>query len=163
MNNSEIHGKLVEWLGALSGQTVIQADQSGKRPALPYVMVRFTGTADLRDHPHDVLYAEDAAFERIMAAPLIETEWRFSIHAFGDAPTDLLRPIRSAASLSQANEPLAPGLLIAEVSQIRNLPEHINNAWEQRAQMDLFLRGVTRDGVLIDTIEQYGFDIGRMA
>jgi hypothetical protein len=163
MNNSDIHGKLVEWLGKMSGLTVIQADQSGDRPALPYIMVRFTGTADLRDHAQDVLYAEDQSSGRITATPLIDTEWRFSVHAFGPSPTDILRPIRSAAVLAQANEPLAPGLLIEEVSQIRNLPEFINNTWEQRAQMDLFLHGVTRDGILIDTIEQYRLDIGRMA
>ena len=163
MTDDDITGALVEWLHALIKVTVIQGEQSGDRPALPYVMVRFTGSAELREHAQDIDFAEDAVSGRVTATPLIDTEWRFSVHAFGGSPTDLLRPIRSAMAMAQANEPLAPGLLIHEVSQIRSIPEQVNNAWEPRAQIDVFLHGVARDGVLIDTIEHYGFDISRTA
>lgn len=158
----EIHTQVVRWLAARTGQRFIKGEQSGDLPELPYGMVNLTGTAEVRQHPQGFEYSEDAPSERILAKPIIEVEWRFSVHAYGDHPTDVLRPIRSAFHLAQANEPLMPGLIIHEISQIRDLPEYVNHAWEPRAQMDVMLRGLTRDGILIDTIETVEITAGRM-
>jgi hypothetical protein len=167
MTDQEIIDALVRWLRAKTGQVVIQADQSGDEPAGPYVVVRFTGSAPVRDQIQDVEYIEldtqnsEGKLE-VEAAPVIEMEWRYSVHAHGqDSPSDLLRPIRSAAELAQISEPLFPGLIIHELSQIRNVPEFVNEDWEPRAQMDLILRGLTKDGFKIDTVEEFSLDIGR--
>jgi hypothetical protein len=162
MTDDELHSGLVRWLAERTGKTVIKSHQSGDRPALPYLMVNLTTIRELREHVPGTEYAEDEDSGRIMAAPLVETEWQFSVHAFGPNPTALLRPIRSAAHLAQANEPLMPGAVIHEVSQIRNVPEWVNKAWEPRAQMDLFLRGMVRDGHLIDVIEEHSFTFQRV-
>lgn len=155
MSDDETIGKVVEWLNGLTDLRVIQANQSGPRPQIPYIMVNLTGTAEVRDNEQDVEYSGQ---DEVFAAPVIEVEYRFSLHAFGatDAlSTDLLRPIRSASKLSQVAEPLYPTLVIHETSQIRNVPEWINEDWEPRAQMDMMLRGLTRDGFVIDPIEQH--------
>lgn len=166
MTNDEIHSAVVRWIASVTGITTIKSHQSGPDPALPYVMVNFTGEAEVREHAQTVEYIDtgipnDQGQNKISAAPVIEVEWRFSVHSYGPVPTGLLRPIVSAAKLAQVMEPLFPGLVIHEVSQIRNVPDWINNRWEPRAQMDLIVRGLTRDGFVIDTIDENSFDIAR--
>lgn len=152
MTDDEVHSAVVRWLASITGETVIKAHQEGPRPPLPYVMVNMTGTAEVREHAQVVDYEEDTA--GVLAAPVIETEWRFSVHAYGPKPTGFLRPVRSAAQLAQKVEPLMPSLVVHEISQVRNVPDWVNERWEPRAQMDMFVRGLTRDGFAIDVIEE---------
>jgi len=164
VTNGQIHSGLVRWLSAtlaLPVGHVIKADQSGKRPAEPYVMVRMTGTEEVRQHPREILYGADQGNAGVIAAPLLEIEWRFSLHAYGAEPSDVLRPISSARHLAQRNEPMMPGVVIFETSQIRIVPDYVNEQWEPRAQMDMMLRGLTSDGFLINTVEQYSFKFTR--
>ncbi|MBN9074298.1 MAG: hypothetical protein J0H34_22400 [Rhizobiales bacterium] len=166
MNDDDVHSALVRWLHGVTGLTTIKAYQEGPRPELPYIMVNLTGTSEIRDWSQAVEYeqaepdpGEDVG--EVTARPPIETEWRFSVHAFGPDPTSILRPVRSAAQLAQKNEALFPALVIHDCSQVRNVPELVNEKWEPRAQMDMFLRGLTRDGFVIDVIEEAPFDINR--
>lgn len=153
MTDDQVVTALVEWLAALTGVTVIRAHESGDAPPAPYVAVNLTGTVEVREHAAEIEYADVAA--DVVARPVIETEWRFSVHAYGgESPTDILRPIRSAVQLAQRLEPMMPTLVIHEVSQIRDVPDWINNAWRPRAQIDIFVRGLTRDGFTIDVIEE---------
>lgn len=171
MTDDEIIGKVVEWLATVTGRVVIQAHQSGPRPAVPYIMVNMTGTAEPRDQVQEVQYTDldtenSEGLLEVEAAPVIEVEWQFSVHAYGatDAlSTDLLRPVRSAVRLSQVLEPLFPTFDVHRISQTRNVPEYVNEVWEPRAQMDVMLRGLTRDGFVIDPIEQSSpFAVGRI-
>ena len=199
MKDSEVHTAVVAWLASLAGVTVVKAYEGGDAPELPYIAVSLTGVAEVRENAQfdeydpdlpkasstEVLASEDdldasLVFDDsgqgdVTAKPQIETEWRFSVHAYGahrinpktDAvvsprpltPTDILRPIRAAAQLVQKNEPLMPGLIVHEVSAIRNVPEFVNARWEPRAQMDLFIRGIVADGFVIDVIAYTSFDI----
>ncbi|UNK39381.1 hypothetical protein MNR02_06650 [Shinella sp. H4-D48] len=167
MTNDDVHSAVVRWIKAKTGVIAIKAHQSGRTPALPYVMVNDTGTAEVRRWHQQTEYtetdAENSAGEKIVtAAPVIEMEWRFSVHAYGPSPTDRLRPIVSAVKVSQAMEPLMPGLHVHEVSAIRDVPDWINNAWQPRAQMDIIVRGIIRDSVgEVDVIDEYSFEIAR--
>jgi hypothetical protein len=153
MTDDQVVTALVQWLATHTGVTAIRTHESGKAPAMPYVAVNLTGTAELREHAAEVEYADVST--DVVARPVIETEWRFSVHAYGDeSPTGILRPIRSAVQLAQRLEPMMPTLVIHEVSQIRDVPDWIQNAWRPRAQIDIFVRGLTRDGFVIDVIEQ---------
>lgn len=158
MTDDDVHSALVRWLADLSGATVIKTHQSGDAPSVPYIAVNMTGTVQLHDHPWDIEFTpdredEDTALD-VTGIPVLEIEWRFSCHAYGPNPTNLLRPVRSAVQLAQRQEPLHPHLTIHEVSQIRNVPDWLNNAWEPRAQMDIYVRGLTRDGLVIDVIDE---------
>lgn len=185
MTNDQVHTALNQWIRSKTGNTtVIKAHQGGTAPALPYIMTNFTGSAEVRRHQITVEYTDtgvaNSAGENIInAAPVIEMEWRFSVHAYGlhpidpatgqarspvpTAPTDIIRPIVSAMKLSQASEPLMPGMHVHEISQIRNVPDWIETAWQPRAQMDLFVRGIIRDAHLADVIDEYSFDIAQMS
>ena len=162
MTDREVHSAVVRWLTTVVSETVIKADQSGERPSLPYVMVNYTGSDAVRRFPSSTEYSEDTASGRILAKPVIETEWRFSIHAYAASPSDILRPVRSGATLAQINEPLMPSLVIHDVSQVRYIPEKVDEAWEPRAQMDLYVRGLVKDGHLIDTIEEFSVGVTRV-
>jgi hypothetical protein len=166
MTDDQVTSALVRWIAAITGKTVIKSHQGGDDPALPYIMVNRTGTAEVRKWSQETFYTElesenSAGLKEIKAAPVVEVEFRFSVHAYGASPTDALRPIRTAFHLNQMNEPLMPGLIPHEISQIRDVPDWINNHWEPRAQMDVFLRGLVKDGFVIDTIEEYSFDFIR--
>ncbi|MCO6407361.1 phage neck terminator protein [Hoeflea alexandrii] len=166
MTNDEAHSAIVRWVAAKTGVTTIKAHQGGAAPALPYIMVNMTGFAEVRENAIDIEFTEtdelNSEDEKIVeAAPVTEMEWRFSVHAYGDNPTDQLRPIVSVMKLSQGTEPAYPGLTIHEASQIRNVPDWINNEWQPRAQMDLFARGIIRDASNVDVIDEYSFDIAQ--
>jgi hypothetical protein len=96
--------------------------------------------------------------------PLIDTEWHFfSVHAYDEGvATGLLRPLRSAFELSQIMEPVYPFLVVNDMSQVRRIPEVVNKKWEERAQCDIFLHGVTRDGFVIDTIDDTSINVERL-
>lgn len=159
MTDDEIHSALVRWLKGITGLVTIKSHGGGPSPALPYVMVNFTGAAEVREWAQETEFEEDTA--GVTATPVIETEWRFSVHAYGPNPTSILRPVRAAAQLAQKNEPMMPNLIVHDYGQIRNVPDWINEKWEPRAQMDIFLRGLARDGFLIDVIEEAPFDFDR--
>lgn len=154
MTDNEVHSALVKWLAELTSATVIKAYQAREVP-LPYVMVNLTTVREVRRHEQEIKYEGTT---EVIAKPVIETEWMFSVNVYGPSPTDVLRPLRAAAVLAQVNEPLMPLLNVHEVSQIRHVPEYVNEKWEPRAQMDMFLRGLVKDGYEIDVIEQYSFD-----
>lgn len=174
MTDDEIWSAVVRWVKAKTGLTTIKANEGGDDPPRPYVMVNLTGSAELHDRPMDVEYAGTTT---ITATPVIDMEWRFSVHGYAlepidpvtktrrspapKRPTDILRPIVSAHKLSQVMEPLYPALTVHEVSQIRNVPDWINNAWQPRSQMDLIIRGIIRDGHVVDAIEEYSFEFDR--
>lgn len=178
MTNDQVHESLVAWIATVTGQTTIKAYQSGPRPVGVYLMVNLTGTVNVRDNPELIDYspdrddepaptedtAGDPIYPDITATPVVETEWRFSVFAYGgDQPSDRLRPIVSAQHLTQVVEPMYPDLHVHEVSQIRSVPEWVNAEWEQRAQVDVFLRGLTRDGFVISTIDDIEpFNVSRI-
>lgn len=201
MKDSEVHSAVVRWVRKIIGGTVIKADQDGPRPTLPYTIVRLVQQRALREFPqfeefdppltlassttvlaseddlNASLLTDDSALGDVTAYPIIETEWHFSVNAYGRPPidhktklpvspkpafpTDILRPLRAAAELAQMNEPLMPGMTVHEVSDVRNLPEVINERIEPRAQIDIYLRGIVRDGFVIDTINRWSFEFER--
>ena len=168
MTNDQVHTALNQWIRSKTGNgTIIKAHQGGTAPTGNYIMTNFTGSTEVRRWNSDIEFTETndlniAGQKIVTAAPVIEMEWRFSVHAYGTSPTDRLRPIVSAMKMLQPMEPLVPGLHIHEISQIRNVPDWINNAWQPRAQMDLFVRGIIRDSVgTVDVIDEYSLDIAR--
>lgn len=162
MTNDEVWSAVVRWVKGKTGKTTIKSHQSGPSPATPYAMVNFTGAAEVRRWHSNVEYehADTGDIDTgdvhpdVTARMVIEMEWRFSIHAYGADPTDVLRPIVSAHKLTQAMEPMFPNLTVHEISQIRNVPDWINEQWQPRAQMDLIVRGIIRDSAgTVETIE----------
>lgn len=164
ISNFELHNNVVKWVAAKTGITVILARQGAARPALPYIMVNFTGFDTTNYHPSEIEF-EDVmvgADERVKATPVQDGEWRYSLHAYcgsDSEPEDLLMPLHAYCRIPQAIEPLLPDFVVSDVSQVRSVPEFIQNVWEPRAQMDLFLRGVARYGHIIDVIETVEYDI----
>ena len=170
MKDSEVLTAVTGWLAGLFAagtMRVVEAYQAQK-VELPYVMVNLTTITEVRQHEQKVDYTDGEQPEDpeekppVTAAPVIETEWMFSVHAYGNDPTTTLRPIRAAALLPQKNEPLLPLLHVHEVSAIRHVPDFVNAKWEPRSQMDLFIRGLVRDGFVVDVIEEYSFDHERL-
>lgn len=159
MRDSEVHSAVVRWLASITDVTVIKTHESGPVPAEPYLAVNLLTTAEVRENPQFDAFTDEG--DEVTAAPQIETEWRFSLHAYGSAPSDILRPIRAAAHLAQKNEPLMPGIMVHETSMIRNVPDWINNAWRSRAQMDFAVRGIVTDGFVVDVIETYSLGFER--
>lgn len=163
MKDSEVRDKFLKWLAlVVAPVVVINARESGKRPATPYVMAELLSTVKVRENEQYTKYSEDEPSERVLARPINEMEWHFSVFGYGGEPSDVLRPLLSAAQLAQVNEPMMPGVIVHRMSLIRQVPEWVNAVWEPRAQMDVYLRGLTDDGHLIDTIETYEFDFNRV-
>ncbi|PHP66547.1 hypothetical protein CSC94_12725 [Zhengella mangrovi] len=121
-------------------------------------MVDLTDVAPLRNHETAIDYRgtgtpNDEGENEIGASPVLPTEWRFIVSAYGDQPTDLLRPVRSAHILGQKTETLRP-VVIAEIGRVQDVPEWIENEWEQRAVCSIFVHGLIRDEFVIDVIDE---------
>lgn len=158
MNDNDVFTAFVRWLTSTLGVTVIRSHQSGPSPDLPYVMVNHVSIMPVRVHEMRIDYDEQTSGD-IEARPLIEMEWFFSVHCYGDNPTYPLRKLLSASKLSQVMEPMFPDLVINRMSDIRHIPEYIDEKWEMRGQVDIYLRGVIDDGFIIDTIEEFEVNI----
>lgn len=159
VSSFEAHEIVVRWIAAKTGLKTILARQGVARPPVPYIMVNPTGFNTLHYHASEVEYEEVTTpdGEKVLATPVMDVEWRYSIHAYSSEdrePEDILIPLKSYVQLQQPMEPMFPELVVHSISQIRNVPEMVQNTWEPRAQMDLFLHGVMRYGHLIDVIEQ---------
>lgn len=167
MTEDEVISAVVRFVARVSGIVAIRANEGGNAPALPYAMVNFTGLAEVREHAATIEFTDtglpNSEGEHIIsAAPVMEIEWRFSVHAYGADPASKLRPIKSALKISQVLEPALPLLVIFDSSQIRSVPDWIDNRWEPRAQMDLFVRGIIRDDFDVDVIDHAAFDIVKL-
>ena len=168
MTDDQVISGLVRYLAALTGLRVIRTHESGKAPALPYLAVNFTGSAVVRQHEAATEYTNthipnSAGKDTIKAVPVTEMEWRFSVHSYGSEPSAPLRRVVAAQRVNHPLEATLPGLVIHDHSTVRSVPDWINNAWEPRAQIDLFVRGITRDDFTIDVIDQASFDTQPMA
>lgn len=158
--------RLILWIVGITGVPhgrVIKSHPGEDRPVKPYIVVNFLSRSHIAADPNEIEFFEtdvlnSAGEKEVRATPVMAAEWHFSIHAYDDDPTDVLRPIRSAIELQQKQEPLRP-LMIFDVSRRDNrVPDFINGAWEERAQMDIYVRGWTRDGFIVDVIETFEDD-----
>lgn len=175
MTDDEVHGAFVSWLNGLLVPPVLKAYPEEPILDTAHVVANFIKSIEVRDHAQETLYenVQHEGEERVKATPQIETEWHFSVHAYGlsridpvsntlrspapATPMDILRPLRAAAQLAQINEPLMPVFTVHEVSPIRNVPDWVNNKWRARAQCDIYIRGIVKDGFIIDVIEETSF------
>lgn len=158
MTDPQILATLVRWVASITGVTVIQAHQSGQRPATPYVMVDLTDVAQTGVHTPHVDFAEtdndNAAGEKIVTGvPALPLEWRFQVHSYGENATNVLRPLASVVHLPQLTEQLRP-LIVFDVGRISDIPEWVNNEWEPRAVVQINLRGFASDAFTIDVIDE---------
>lgn len=165
MTDAEVRSAVVRWLADVTGTTTIKAYQEGPRPATPYLMVNLTAVRAVREHEQEIVYANTgeitpAGKDEVSASPVIETEWQFSVHSYGSAPSAPLRKIRSAMKVNQAWEELSP-LTPHEIGRINTVPEMVNEKWEPRANASLFIRGLDRDSFIVDVIEDASLDIDR--
>lgn len=157
MIDRDVHTAVVNWLASRTGIPFIKNHQEGDPLPQPYGLANLTGQDEIRDHASRVIHGsvdDDTGFVQTIA----ENEWRFSLHVYGNDPSNFFRPVRMAVHASILDEPLMPGLLVHEVSQIRIVPEWINEGWEPRAQMDLIIRGTLRDtysGTDIYVVEEH--------
>lgn len=160
---------LVAWIAVKTGISVIRYRSGGPELAEPYIAVNFLGDDPVRDWEQGISYVEGntiplgETFPIVTGTPQIEMEYRFSVHAYGPKCSDILRPIRSAIRITQALEPIEPDLTIHEMGNINVLPEFVNEKWEDRAQCDIFVRGMTGDGFRTDVINVIPYDINGTA
>lgn len=162
--NNDVHERLIEWLAALLGVTVIKDRQQALRPALPYGMVDLANWRQVHDHVDDFKYEESATPNsegklEVIATPDLELEWVFLFFMYGAQGENLVRRLQSAVHLLQLQEPLHPDLVIHEVSAANSIPELVGEKWEPRTQVNIVVRGKSSDGFVIDTIEEHGFNI----
>jgi len=160
VTETEVHERIVDWCTLVTDLVAIKAHEGGKRPSGQYLMVNLlTGPNDVRFLPADIEFAETGEDNsegnpQIEAIPVIESEWKFSIHSMNGS--DVLSPLRKMRSRAKMEGPqlgLDSLLSIHEVGDVKNVPEMINNEYEPRGHMMVRVRGYTRDGFLIDVID----------
>ncbi|GFO81225.1 MAG: hypothetical protein A49_08520 [Methyloceanibacter sp.] len=167
MTNEEVWEALVRWLHTETELPTIKAHPSGKPPSTPYLMLNLLNVREVRTNVADIEFEDletvnSEGKQEVLATPVMEAEWEFSVHSYGEGdPSQILRVLKSRVHLAQRLEPMLPELVIHETGAINNVPDWANNAWEPRAHMKMFVRGYTRDGAVIDAIEEASFGASR--
>lgn len=169
MTDDEIWSALVGWVRDISLPIpVIRTHQSGQAPADPYIAINFLGASPVRDHEQAHKYSEEGApdsddeFDPVVVRMPVETDWRFSIHSYGENASAPLRKIEGASKVPQIMELLGedfgfvPGPVLV-------LPEFVQNEWRDCAQMNLSLRGILADAFKVDVIGAIPFTINGTA
>lgn len=164
----EVHERIIDWVALVTGLTTIKNHQSGKRPSGEHIMVNFIrGPLDVRFLPAAIEYAgtgenNSEGNEQMEAIPVIESEWIFSINSMrGDDVMAPIRKLRSRAKIQGPQLGLDALLSIHKIGESNNLPELINQEYEQRGHAMIYVRGYTRDGFLIDVIENAPISVTR--
>jgi len=159
-SEKEVHERIVDWIQLVTGLTTIKNHQGGGRPSGSYIMLNFLrGPIDVRFLPAATEYRgtgenNSEGNEQIEAVPVIESEWVFSINSMrGDDVMAPIRKLRSRAKIQGPQLGLDPLLSIHKIGEPRNLPEKINHEYEERGHAMIHIRGYTRDGFLIDVID----------
>jgi hypothetical protein len=161
VNELQQFAALRTWLISITGlATIIRANPNAPRPAKPYGMLNLI-RAERINWPDDIEYADiptpgDGAPARQI--PVEEWEWTWSFHVYGNEGTGYAARITSASKSDAALLTLHP-LTLNRTSGIRRIPELLNETtWEDRIQVDLFVRGIVRHGFDLDIIEQASVD-----
>ncbi|KAA0970811.1 hypothetical protein FPY71_10065 [Aureimonas fodinaquatilis] len=158
MTEKEVRDALQRWLFSIMGVTVIHTYQGGTEPAEPYGVLNLTMSDAL--HPHAIVDEFRQIDDQAYQAPVRDWYWRFSINVYGPEAATILRRVKTAEKIETATAPIRP-LIVHETSQIRDATELLNEEWQTRAQMDIEIRGIHRDALPIDTIEEYSFSVDR--
>jgi len=168
MTDNEVFEDVIKWVALVSGLKTIKAHQGGDRPEKPYMMVNFTNLREVREHHLDVDY-ETTGMQNtegkniVLAKPLIESEWEFSIHSYGIEPTEPFRKIRTIMRIGGGpHQGINRCLTLFDIGKIAHVPDFINNRWEPRAVSKLFVRAYTKDGFVIDVIDEATTEINRI-
>lgn len=107
------------------------------------------------NNPDDLEYedaVEPGAGEPVNEIPVQEWSWGWSLNVYGAGCADRMMWIPVAMKSPAALLRLHP-LTLHDTSMIRRLPQQVNNVWEDRAQMDLDVRGIVRIGFGADLVE----------
>lgn len=161
MSEDDLYSRLIGWLRLRSGLSVIIRDRLGQpRPSGVYGMVNLI-RGEALNGPSEIEYTDNPLFtplalstspEPHFQVPVVAWEWTFSFNVYAPSAVDYIRKVANAAMINIGLEPLLP-LTVNRVSAIRRIPELINQVWEDRCQIDLFIHGLARDGVSVDVIE----------
>lgn len=151
MTTTDVQESVVAWASEITGLTAIKGHQSGNRPERPYLMIDVTADREIRDHEADVTF--DEPVDTVEATIHVETEWQMSVQCYGDDSMEPLRKLRNRYRMPEAQYSLSP-LVIHEIGRINRVPELVQNRWEERAQCNLFIRGMATETAEIDVIEE---------
>lgn len=109
------------------------------------------------NNPDDLEYEDvdpfDPGAEPALETPVQEWSWGWSFNGYGKTAADRLSRVVSATKSPAALLRLHP-LTLHDTSMVRRLPQQVNNVWEDRAQMDLDVRGIVRTGFPVDLVEE---------
>lgn len=161
MTEKQVRDAVRAWIASIMGITVIHSYQGGPEPAEPYGVLNLMMSDALYPHqiedefPFEMVPDPDnpgEEIEQVRQAPVRDWFWKFSVNVYGADGATILRKISTARLVAQAVAPLLP-LSLYEVSQIRDATEILNEEWQSRAQMDIEIRGLVRDGIAIDVAD----------
>lgn len=168
MSAEQARESFIEWLNGFCPEdvTVIKSHEGGARPNFPYLVVEKGPVVELFTNSRFVKYEEleslnSEGFNEIQASPIVPTQFTMLVSGYGVGAENQLNRIKQAVYISQVQEPMYPVLKIHETGVLNYIPEKVENEWEDRHQMNVELRGVVKDGFVIDTIDSQEFDFNQ--
>ena len=140
MTRDEVTQALVTWiLGLNLSNKVIVAYPSKKRPDIPYMSVNLENITEVRETDFTAFNVVGGPMNPERVEALVETEWEYSINAYGDNALDKVMQLKYFARVEPTNRAI-PSISIQNFGPIVRLPEFLDSTWEERAHGSIFLR-----------------------
>lgn len=156
---------LQAWASSRSGLTAIWANQSGNRPALPYVTLQITaGPGPIGHDAVELSVDEDAEpGEDLVVTHSGPRTLTLSVNVYATQVTTGANALARAGALADTlslesvrDELRKAGLTVSTVSAVRDLTQLVETAFESRAQFDIQLYArseVSERTTFIETID----------
>ena len=152
MKAEDVRDKVRGWVASVIGIETIHAFPNADAPREPYAVVQRVMSGPVHANPAGEDFPTDGA-GKITQAPLIETYWRFMVDVFGPDAEDHLQRLVSAANVPTTLFGLRP-LVLFETARITSETEIRDQAFKGRANTTIEVRGMVRDGFVVNVIEQ---------
>lgn len=130
---------------------VILGFGEGKRIPLPYGTLHLTSSRPVNRPEQRHIYVDDNPSIDASEEPGVEWEFVWQFDVFGDGAEDVFAKLEAARFVPTALQTMRP-YTIHETSLVRHLPAIIDNAYEERSNVDIVLRAVIHHQFYVDPI-----------
>lgn len=147
-----LENSLRTWITGITTQDVIFAHQNGPRPPLPYVVVNIMQSISIGHPETDMVKLPDNSID-ITRSGVVDIP--VSVHAFGDGSFTLATKLRDSLHRITVQDQLyTDGLGLRKAGDAQDIPQPVNQKFEQRAHFDAFFYVRSNDIENIATIRK---------
>lgn len=152
INIINIENALYTWASGVSGITTIFAHPNAPRPTDPYVLINVVQSTPvgIEESKSTLLVGDSVDIDYSNVENIL-----VSINTYYTGAQQAATKLKDSLGRVTVNDQLfAAGLGYSRATTVNNIPEVINNQWEERSQFDCFFFVRSLDSENIESVQQ---------